>query len=205
LNLQAVRSGNPSDGQNRKEVIIEAGRACFAENGISKTSMENIAEAANVSRRTVYRYFDDKDHLILAILEREALSMIARILPRVSSAKNIGEFIVEGMLEAIREIPLNPFLSRMLEPDSMGISSRIVMMADRLIELTVAAVAPEVEKAQASGVLRKSLAPEMLIDWVIRNLFSLLTIPSSTVRTEDQKRALLRSMLLPAILAETDS
>lgn len=183
-----------------KDNVMDAAVRCFTAHGISKTSMEGIARESGISRSTIYRHFVDRDDLILAILEREAIAIIFKILPRVDSHKNIGDFIIEGMLEAMKEIPNNPALSILLEPDSLAISSRIMLMADRLSHVTIDAVGPMVNAAKKTGILRKSVTTELLVDWVIRNLFSLLTIPSSATQTETQKRHLLEVMLLPAIL-----
>ncbi len=43
-----------------REVIIEAAYACFGRQGLDKTTVVDIARAADVSRSTVYEYFRDK-------------------------------------------------------------------------------------------------------------------------------------------------
>ena len=49
-----------------EEKIISAALALFSERGIGKTSMEEIAYQAGVTRVTVYRHFPDKKELIQA-------------------------------------------------------------------------------------------------------------------------------------------
>jgi len=44
--------------------IANAAVALFAKQGFDSTTMAEVAEAADVSRRTVYRYFPTKDDLV---------------------------------------------------------------------------------------------------------------------------------------------
>ena len=51
------RIDNPEQGAAR---IIAAARLCFADSSVASTTIDQIAQQAGVSRRTVYRYFDNK-------------------------------------------------------------------------------------------------------------------------------------------------
>jgi len=51
----------------KREAIIKASIEAFHKNGINETSMDTIAELANVSKRTVYNHFDSKEKLVTEI------------------------------------------------------------------------------------------------------------------------------------------
>lgn len=51
----------------KREAIIEAAIQAFQSNGINETSMDTIAQLANVSKRTVYNHFDSKEKLVTQI------------------------------------------------------------------------------------------------------------------------------------------
>jgi AcrR family transcriptional regulator len=53
----------------RRQQILDAARACFAQNGFHQTSMQDVIRAANLSVGAVYRYFPSKNDLITAIAE----------------------------------------------------------------------------------------------------------------------------------------
>lgn len=48
----------------RKQLIIEVAYQMFLENGITETSVNDIADACNITRRTVYNYFLSKTELL---------------------------------------------------------------------------------------------------------------------------------------------
>lgn len=52
--------------EKTKDKIIHSALTLFMEQGIGKTSLTEVAYHAGVSRITVYRYFEDKEALVLA-------------------------------------------------------------------------------------------------------------------------------------------
>lgn len=53
--------------QEKYQRILEAGFKLFAERSIESVTMPEVAEAGNVSRSTVFRYFPSKTDLVIAI------------------------------------------------------------------------------------------------------------------------------------------
>ncbi|QBI20124.1 TetR/AcrR family transcriptional regulator [Egibacter rhizosphaerae] len=55
-------------GPTKRWAIVDAARTMFLREGFTRASMDAIAEAASVSKRTVYNHFPDKQALFLAVL-----------------------------------------------------------------------------------------------------------------------------------------
>ena len=53
-----------------KDDIVTAALALFGEHGFGHVTMEDIAKSAGVSRRTVYRRYPTKDHIVLEVPKR---------------------------------------------------------------------------------------------------------------------------------------
>lgn len=53
----------------RREQIVEAATRVFAQKGFSRATTREVAREAGVSEGTIYNYFEDKDALLMAILE----------------------------------------------------------------------------------------------------------------------------------------
>lgn len=58
-----------------REQLIKVARKLFAQQGISNITMNDIAQAANKSRRTVYTYFQSKEELLEASIEMEVMKI----------------------------------------------------------------------------------------------------------------------------------
>jgi AcrR family transcriptional regulator len=53
----------------QRERILNAAQSCFVRSGFHSASMANIADAAEMSPGLIYRYFQNKNAIILAIIE----------------------------------------------------------------------------------------------------------------------------------------
>jgi AcrR family transcriptional regulator len=62
---------NPKAGlmAHKRDVILKAALAGFLEDGFAGSSVNRIAENAGVSIKTLYRHFDNKDDLFVAVIQ----------------------------------------------------------------------------------------------------------------------------------------
>ena len=66
-------------GTQRRQQLIEIARALFAERGYDATSIEEIAQRANVSKPVVYEHFGGKEGLYAVVVDREMSTVIEMI------------------------------------------------------------------------------------------------------------------------------
>jgi AcrR family transcriptional regulator len=66
-------------GMDNSTLILDAARDAFLDRGYSVTSMDLVAQAAGVSKATVYALFTSKDRLFAAVIEREGDNQTATI------------------------------------------------------------------------------------------------------------------------------
>ena len=85
--------GSRADAQ--RDRILCAALKCFIEHGFHAASMANIAEAAQMSPGLIYRYFDGKHAIVLAIVQRQLAEKQAAIRQLQST-----EQIIDGLLQA---------------------------------------------------------------------------------------------------------
>jgi AcrR family transcriptional regulator len=69
--LDACPSRASTRAEAQRERILCAALKCFIEHGFHAASMANIAEAAQMSAGLMYRYFENKNAIVLAIVERQ--------------------------------------------------------------------------------------------------------------------------------------
>ena len=53
----------------RRKVIVDAARDCFLQYGFGKTSLDDIARKAGISRPLIYRKYKNKEALFVAVFE----------------------------------------------------------------------------------------------------------------------------------------
>ena len=55
----------------KRDAIIEAAKHAFQKFGVNGTSMDKLAELANVSKRTVYNHFAAKEELVMHLIKEQ--------------------------------------------------------------------------------------------------------------------------------------
>ena len=190
-------SDTPLTVQDR---VLQAAVTCFSRKGVNKTSMEDVANEASMGRATLYRHFKDRDALCLSVIEREALIIASEIYPQLKEIDDIGDYIVEGILLAVDAIKANSILYELFKPDSIALSNSLLLVTNRLSLIGIDVLTSMLEPAKKEGTLREDLPVAMMMDWILRILTSLLTVPSEATSTRQDKEYLLKQMLLPALL-----
>ncbi len=62
--------------KDKKSRVIEVATRLFAEQGFDKTSVDNICEAASVSKGLVYHHFNSKDEILQEIFAQTTKGML---------------------------------------------------------------------------------------------------------------------------------
>ena len=82
--------------ERKRDDIIRAAKDEFRDRGFGATSMDRIAEVAEVSKRTVYNHFDSKEALFKAVAQD-----MCNIFQRISEYPYEAETPVRQQLETI--------------------------------------------------------------------------------------------------------
>jgi len=64
---------------NTKKMLIEVARQLFANKGKKEVTMNDIAEASKKGRRTLYTYFNNKEEIYKAVIDKELDTIIERL------------------------------------------------------------------------------------------------------------------------------
>lgn len=101
----------------KRQQIVLAAVAEFTENGFPATSMDKVAQRAEVSKRTVYNHFASKDELFVGIVQY-MFGLVAETSPEAYDAS----INIESQLSQITRIKVDLFSS-----DEFVAVSRVVM------------------------------------------------------------------------------
>jgi AcrR family transcriptional regulator len=84
----------------RRQQLLAAATQAFARAGFAATSLDDIAQAAGISRVLLYRHFDSKTDLYRAVLDRAIQRLTAAVGTRDYTAAS-----VDALLQAAAEDP----------------------------------------------------------------------------------------------------
>lgn len=187
----------PEDLNEARTRLVDAAEACFDRYGVLKTTVEDVATEAQVSRATVYRYFAGRDDLILAVLLREAGRFLGRLNGKVRNQTSLAEALVEGVLFTVDSVRKDPHLALLFTPEAAGLTSRIAGASDALFSTTADFLRPLLDN---NDQLRAGVNVEEASEWLLRIILSLLTAPGPVERSTAAQRRYLHTFLVPAIV-----
>ena len=93
------KAGARESSSAKPNAIVRAGLQLFTQHGYRKTSIDDIARAAQVAKRTVYLHFESKAAVFLAILEYLGDQVRQRCLAAESAGGNAVDRLT-GLLDA---------------------------------------------------------------------------------------------------------
>ena len=102
--MQPERRRMSRDEQRRQTVerLLDSAEALFREQGIADTSIEDITENAGYSRGAFYSNFDDKDALVVRLLERQQDATVEET-NIIAEAATDPERLMDGLLDWSRD------------------------------------------------------------------------------------------------------
>jgi AcrR family transcriptional regulator len=103
----------------RRSLLVEAAGRLFGERGYDATRLDDIAAAAGVTKPILYRHFESKKALYLALLERhrEDLGSFAAVIPAQGSPEDRLRLVLELWLRYVED---HSYTWKMLFRDTGG-------------------------------------------------------------------------------------
>lgn len=182
-----------------RDRIVTAAERCFAQYGVGKTTVEDVAAVAGTSRATVYRVFPGgRDEIILAALLSSAQEFLPQIPSRLRTARSTGDAIVELIVSAVSWVRAEPWRESLLSTPL----SRAITSADTAASYAVcsAFIEPYFTQAKHAGLVRSQVNLDDAVEYVVRMIHSLLVVPGHHDRSEAQLRRYVRLFVVPALL-----
>jgi AcrR family transcriptional regulator len=109
-----------------RQALREAAHRLFAEKGFSRTTIDDITDAADVSRRTFFRYYDSKDDLL-----RTDVADLLPVMLAALRARPADEPPLAAILAALRALigpDGPPALAQTLASPVAGLRARLSMI-----------------------------------------------------------------------------
>jgi AcrR family transcriptional regulator len=171
------------------ERILDAAGQCFAERGVTRTTIGDIASAAGCSRPTIYRYFEDRDALRTAFVHREARRVGTGIAVGVDATADPATRLVDAVLAALEAVRGDPILAAWFNGEARSTATDLAA-SSQVIEAMTASFLGDPTDEDTRDRAR----------WTVRIILSLLNHPGAD---QAEERRLLERYLAPVVAKAT--
>lgn len=193
----ALVTGLGATPGSSEERVVDAMLACVGRWGMSKTTIEDVAREARMSRATVYRLFPGgKNAILLAGLHTEIARLVAVLTEDLEQYQDLESCLARAISLAAGFLQENLALEYLREHEWETVEAFLAFdRLDTLFLVTGALMGPVLER-----YLEPGRANEVAI-WAARIVLSYLTTPADGVdlAQEPVARHLVQTYLMPGI------
>jgi AcrR family transcriptional regulator len=182
--------------------VIEGALRCIARWGVAKTTLDDVAREAGISRATLYRVFPGgKELLLAAVASRELARFFGAIERRLAAAADLEDMLVAAMAEAIDQLHAHEALRFLLRHEPELVVPHVSFSRlDRVLSAAGDLLGPH---------LRRWLAEDDALraaEWLARLVLSYAAAPMPDVPPagEEHITRLVRAFVLPGLAPVTD-
>ncbi|RFS85048.1 TetR family transcriptional regulator [Actinomadura spongiicola] len=137
--------------QRTREALVDAAFALFAEKGFDATTVEEIADAVDVSSRTFFRYFASKEDVALTFQEEQTHAVIDALATRPAD---------EPIMTALRHTVVG--IARACENGELGFDPQRFECLHQMMRDSPSLMAGSLERAQKKQALITQVIGERL-------------------------------------------
>jgi AcrR family transcriptional regulator len=191
----------PQDEGQARDRLLTAAERCYAQRGVARTTIVDIAREAGVHRSTVYVYFQSKDEVLAACFVRSMGCVLDAAEPCYHTDERFLEQLIRATVVGLSTARLSPTVMLLLGDDQIGRTYHAAEASELWRKNLVENVGQRITAAVAAGEVRDDVAVETMARWVTRVAFSLIQEPGSAEDGGDE--AVLRAFLPGALSPRT--
>jgi len=159
-----------------RDLILRAARTEIAAVGLAKARIGRIAQAAGVTRPTIYAHFPRKEDFLRGVQSDSEEAALAALHKRLGNAG--GPALIHRLADAIFDLveAADPVLRR----ESFALIVREPEAVDWAANDLFGFLATRLGEAQARGELTSTLAPTQLVRLIVTALFGFLVVETDS-------------------------
>ncbi len=192
----------PIPGQGAKSDVLFNSIGVFAHKGITETTVQDLLDAANISRRTFYKYFKNKVDVLESIYKMAAELLTTRFRAEMAQTQSLSDFVVRCVdMYFDYHINLGP-LVRMMTEEARRSDSPLASHREALIHEIV-----ELFQDKYAQVEGRRLDPQVFyaIIWAMESAsIHVLTETSCTVEEVSRWKLIMRSLAARALVSDPE-
>lgn len=181
-----------------EDKIIDATVKCFRRYGINKTSMEDIAKAAKLSRPTIYRYFPSRHHLAVEVLVREVRDHTRLVVPILKEHRYPPKALIEGIVFDLATAKEHPYTSIIVSDAGTELLAKVSGSDETVLAAMSEQWLPSLTRWREDGYLRADLKMDDVLLWITLYMHTSLGRSFVTI-SEARMRRMLATLVVPAL------
>lgn len=184
-----------------RAAVARAAVKCFKQFGVHRTSMEDVAKAAHLSRQTVYRLFESRPALLEYVAIQRIKAMGEQLRPFFAEVDDIEEALIEGSMRSMATGGADTLFQEIIaQSGEHQIDAFLFKGSPEIQQLMVDLWSPILDKARASGRLLEGISNEDAVEW-IRNQHGVLSMRDDY--DEAKQRHVLSCFLVPSLVSRS--
>ena len=185
-----------------RERVLAGTFECIARVGIAKTTMEDAARAAGVSRATVYRLFPGgRDELLRETVAWEMVRFFAHLGTELGPTPDFETFLERALPLARHEVRSHAVLQKVLETEPDRLMPLITVEQHHVIGYIAGYFLPLLERDRDAGLLVDDADLAAAAEYIARMALSLIASPGRhDLDDPAEVRRLVRRELLGGVL-----
>ena len=196
----APRAGTRSTNGDVRSSILRAAERCIQRHGIRKTTMDDIAREAKISRPSVYRYFTDREDLLLALMNDHSRAATEKARRFIDQYPSVEEGLVEGLIYLAEHGHRDEFTRFLASMDDSEFGRRVAS-TDAFATLTGEFWDPFLDAAEKRGDLRPGLDRHEVHVWLGNvGLILMSILEREEIPNPAAMRNLVRQFVVPAFV-----
>lgn len=154
-----------------RERLLEAAYACIGRYGLAKTTMEDVAREAGLSRATLYRAFPQgKDQVVREVVAWEANRFFMRLTGAVAHHVELADVLEAALLFAHRAVEEHAVLQKILETEPERLLPVLTTESGRLIALVKQFIVLAMQRSPIDGSVDVDAAADYLARMVLSHI-----------------------------------
>jgi TetR/AcrR family transcriptional repressor of uid operon len=190
-----------ADAEDANAEVLDAAFDLFCRQGIQRTTMEDVARRAGLSRITVYRRVRSKETLVEQVVLREFRRYLDQFLLDIGQAETVEDRVVVGFISSLRAIRSNPLIEGLMaaEPDLLAPS--ILGEGGHNLAIVGQFLAGQLRREQRAGNVSSAVDVDLVAELMVRVSTSFLLTPSERVDLDDEAQLgeIARQFLVPML------
>jgi AcrR family transcriptional regulator len=102
-----------------KQLILDKAQIRVERFGFKKTTMDEISKDCNISKKTIYEYFEDKEDLFQSLLRRECHKTLDLLFDQLTKVTDPADKLALLIKTAISHFTQDNFITKMVKDDEM--------------------------------------------------------------------------------------